>query len=64
MIDNVQLNNIQFSEKRCLENSSALLSKVDGRHLSALISFLNLWAKLQHHPATNYSAFEVLTVLG
>ena len=45
----------QFGELSC-----TLLSEVDGGHLSALISFLNLWAKLSHYPTTNCSAFEVL----
>ena len=45
----------QFGELSC-----TLLSEVDGGHLSALISFLNLWANLPHNPTTNYSPFEVL----
>ena len=56
-----QHDKIQLLYQNCsLESSSSLLSQVDGGHLSALISFLNLWAKLPHYPTKNYSAIEVL----
>ena len=39
-----------------LFSKQLFVPKVDVGHLSALISFLNLWEKFPQYPATNHSA--------